>query len=122
MSLAGAVPSHSRLPIGRRTVQNLAIRIAAPVAACAFVLGFGPALASGEERTHKISDTTVFSTLPFPGHPFGIAVDTSRGDFFASQTNSAGERVFALDRHGDVEQTTTISTMPDATMGLWGLA
>ena len=113
----------------RRMFENLAIRVAAPVAACAFVLGFGPAVASVQEQSQKIGDTTVFSTLPFPGHPFGIVVDTdriyvdtSRGDFFASQTNSAGERVFALDKHGDLLQTTTIPTMPDATMGLWGLA
>lgn len=126
--MTDASPNHSR-PLARRRFQNLAVRVAVPVAACAFVLGFGPAAASMQENRQKIGDTSVFSTLPFPGHPFGVAVDrdtiyvdTSRGDFFASQTNSAGERVFALDKQGDLLQTTTIPTMPDATMGLWGLA
>jgi sugar lactone lactonase YvrE len=77
----------------------------------------------------QIGDTSVFFTAPFPGHPFGIAVDrdriyvdTSRGDFFAQQTNSAGERIFALDKHGSLVETISIPTMPDATMGLWGAA
>jgi sugar lactone lactonase YvrE len=111
------------------TFQKLAIRLAVPVAACASVLGFGPVWADVEERSQKIGDTTVFTRVPFPGHPFGIAVDTdkiyvdtSRGDFFASQTNSAGERVYALNRDGDLLQTTAVPTMLNATMGLWGLA
>ena len=127
--MTDVVPNRSRPPTGRRKFHNLAIRVAVPVAACAFVLGFGPALASVQAQSQKIGDTSVFSTLPFPGHPFGIAVDknkiyvdTSRGDFFASQTNSAGERVFALNKDGDLLQTTSVPTMPDATMGLWGLA
>jgi outer membrane protein assembly factor BamB len=74
-------------------------------------------------------DTSIFATLPYPGHLFGVAVDsdriyisTSRGDFFANQTNSDGERVFALDLDGRLLDTTSIATMPDATMGLWGVA
>ena len=76
-----------------------------------------------------IGDTSIFATLPYPGHAFGIAVDTnriyvstSRGDFFANQTNSDGERVFAFDKAGKLVDTTSIATMPDATMGLWGVA
>jgi sugar lactone lactonase YvrE len=100
-----------------------------PIAACSLVVGFGPVLARDDEDGRAIGDTRVFATMPFPGHPVGIAVDrdrvyvdTSRGDFFASQTNSAGERLFTFDRRGALLQTTTIPTMPDATMGLWGLA
>jgi outer membrane protein assembly factor BamB len=73
--------------------------------------------------------TSVFATLPYPGHLFGVAVDTnriyvstSRGDFFANQANSDGERVFALNLDGKLLDTTSIATMPDATMGLWGVA
>jgi sugar lactone lactonase YvrE len=51
-----------------------------------------------------------------------VYISTSRGDFFAQQTNSAGERVFAFDKEGELLQTTSIATMPDATMGLWGVA
>jgi len=70
-----------------------------------------PALASESARP-AIGDTSIFATLPYPGHPFGVAVDharvyisTSRGDFFASpqtggQLNSDGERIFAYDLAG----------------------
>src|SRR5712692_5605269 len=94
------------------------VRFALPLAACALVLGFGPVLAS-DRGQNSIGDTSVFATLPRPGHPFGIAVDTdrvyvstSRGDFFAQQTNSEGERVFAFDKEGELQQTTSIATMP----------
>ena len=103
------------------------------------VLALGPGLSSpalAGESTHPpaIGDTTVFATLPYPGHPFGVALDpdrvyisTSRGDFFADPAsggfkNSDGERVFAYDRNGRLMSTTSIATMPDATMGLFGLA
>jgi hypothetical protein len=86
-------------------------------------------MAQADAEHPEIGNTTVFATFPFPGHLFGVAVDddkiyvdTSRGDFFASQTNSAGERLFVLNKNGHLLQTVTIPTMPDATMGLWGLA
>jgi DNA-binding beta-propeller fold protein YncE len=72
--------------------------------------------------------------VPAPGHPFGVAVDkdriyisTSAGDFFASPAtgghlNSDGERVFAYDKRGNLVSTTSIATMPNADMGLFGLA
>jgi sugar lactone lactonase YvrE len=110
-------------------LQILAVRFVLPIAACSLVLGFGAAMAEADPKHHEIGDTSVFATFPFPGHPFGIAVDddkiyvdTSRGDFFASQTNSAGERLFVLNKNGHILQTATIPTMPDATMGLWGIA
>jgi hypothetical protein len=109
-------------------LQHFALRVALAVAACTFVVSFSP-VSADDDGGQRIGDTDVFATLPFPGHPFGIAVDrdkiyvdTSRGDFFAQQTNSAGERVFTLDKHGNILQTTTIPTMLDADMGLWGLA
>src|SRR6266851_2320544 len=110
-------------------MSRIFVRFALPLAACALVLGFGPVLASERDQGRAIGDTSVFATLPRPGHPFGIAVDTdrvyvstSRGDFFAQQTNSEGERVFAFDKEGELLHTTFIATMPDATMGLWGVA
>lgn len=109
--------------------QLLATRVGLPIAACSFVLGFGAVMAQADAEQHEIGQSSVFATLPFPGHPFGIAVDddkiyvdTSRGDFFAAQTNSAGERLFVLNKDGHLLQTVTIPTMPDATMGLWGIA
>lgn len=114
----------------RLLLRHLVVRMILPIAACSFVLGVEPVLADEDNDTGKqIGDTSVFATTPFPGHPFGIAVDdnriyvdTSRGDFFAHQTNSAGERVFAFDKHGTLMETINVPTMPDATMGLWGTA
>jgi hypothetical protein len=110
-------------------LQHLAVRVGLPIAACSLVLGFGTVFAQADAEQHEIGHTSVFATFPFPGHPFGIAVDddkiyvdSSRGDFFASQTNSAGERLFVLNKHGHILQTVTIPTMPEATMGLWGIA
>ena len=72
--------------------------------------------------------------MPAPGHPFGIAVEgdrvyvsTSAGDFFSDPANgghknSDGERVFTYDQAGKLLDTTSIATMPQATMGLFGLA
>jgi hypothetical protein len=110
---------------------RLALRLFLPVATCSLVLGFGSAFA--DEREHgdhqKIGDISVFASVPFPGHPFGIAVDTdrvyistARGDFFAGQLNPDGERVFTYDDDGQLLQTTSIATMPNSDMGLFGLA
>ena len=118
-----------RTPLGR-LLQQVAVRGSLPVALCAFVLGLSPVMANDDNpNSAHIGDTSIFFTAPFPGRPFGVAVDrdriyvdTSRGDFFAQQTNSAGERVFALDKHGTLQETVCIPTMPDATMGLWGTA
>jgi sugar lactone lactonase YvrE len=96
--------------------------------------GIGPALASETAGHPAIGDTTVFATVPAPGHPFGVAVDrnrvyisTSAGDFFANPAtgghlNSDGERVFAYDKQGHLDTTTSIATMPNSNMGLFGLA
>jgi len=99
--------SRLREALQSRTLRKVAIRVVLPVASCAFVLGFNPVLAREDgDDGHTSGDASVFATTPFPGHPFGVAVDaeadrvyvsTSRGDFFAQQTNSAGERVFAFD-------------------------
>src|SRR6267143_6409875 len=111
----------------------LKLRTVAVVGAMAFVPAITPALAS-ESNHPAIGDTTIFASAPFPGHLFGVAVDhsriyisTSRGDFFASPTtggqlNSAGERVFAYDKAGHLVNTTSIATMPNSDMGLFGLA
>jgi len=92
--------------------------------------GISPALASET----AIGDTTVFASVPAPGHPFGVAVDrgriyisTSAGDFFADPVhgghpNSDGERIFVYDMSGRLVSTTSVPTMPNATMGLFGLA
>jgi hypothetical protein len=119
--------------ITKRTV--LAGRLVAAVGVLALCQGLTPALAS-ETATGRpaIGDVTVFASVPAPGHPFGVAVDkdriyisTSAGDFFASPAtgghlNSDGERVFAYDKRGNLVSTTSIATMPNADMGLFGLA
>jgi sugar lactone lactonase YvrE len=96
--------------------------------------GFGTALARGTSDSPAIGDTTVFASAPAPGHLFGVAVDkeriyvsTSAGDFFADPANgghhnSDGERVFAYDKRGKLVSTTSIATMPNSNMGLFGLA
>ena len=107
----------ARLIVAAATILLMPLSTSAVAAA-------GPAT-----RAPVFGDTSILATLPYPGHAFGVAVDkdriyvsTSRGDFFAGQANSDNERVFAFDRHGRLRDTTTIETMPDATMGLWGLA
>ena len=82
----------------------------------------------------RVGEPRVFASAPAPGHPFGIAVGdgrvyvtTSAGDFFADPANgghrnSDGERVFTYDLAGHLVDTVSIATMPDATMGLWGIA
>jgi outer membrane protein assembly factor BamB len=96
--------------------------------------GVGTALASDKAERPAIGDTTVFASAPAPGHLFGVAVDkhriyvsTSAGDFFADPANgghlnSDGERVFAYDTEGNLVSTTSIATMPNSNMGLFGLA
>ena len=109
------------------------LRIIAVLGTMAFAPTLMPALAS--QSTHPaVGDISVFATVPAPGHPFGVAVDknrvyisTSAGDFFASPAtgghlNSDGERVFTYDKRGNLVKTTSIATMPNSDMGLFGLA
>ena len=96
--------------------------------------GISPVHASETANRPAFGDISVFATVPAPGHPFGIAVDknrvyisTSAGDFFADPANgghlnSDGERVFAYDEKGNLVTTTSIATMPNSNMGLFGLA
>lgn len=96
--------------------------------------GTSPVLANQTANHPAFGDTSVFASVPAPGHPFGVAVDknrvyisTSAGDFFANPAtgghlNSNGERVFAYDRKGNLVTTTSIATMPNSNMGLFGLA
>jgi sugar lactone lactonase YvrE len=96
----------------------------------AIVLGLTPALAREHGDRPEFGDTSVFATVPAPGHPFGVAVDgdrvyvsTSVGDFFAGMHgNSAGEQVLAYTRRGELVHSTHVATLPDAMMGLWGMA
>src|SRR5258708_5887495 len=111
------------------SVASLAV-----LATIAFGPAIAPALADDSGTAPAIGDTTVFANVPAPGHPFGVAVDRSRvyistsaGDFFADPAtgghlNSDGERVFAYDNNGKLVTTTSIATMPNANMGLFGLA
>jgi sugar lactone lactonase YvrE len=108
--------------------------LGAVVALAAIGLGPGIAPALADDNHPAIGDTTVFASVPAPGHPFGVAVDrnrvyisTSAGDFFADPAtgghlNSDGERVFAYDKAGNLVTTTSIATMPNSNMGLFGLA
>lgn len=114
---------------------RIAGRLVTALGALALCQGLTPALASETAAVRPaIGDTTVFASVPAPGHPFGVAVDkariyisTSAGDFFASPAtgghlNSDGERVFAYDKSGNLVRTTSIATMPNSDMGLFGLA
>src|SRR5262245_45090303 len=72
---------------------------------------------------------SMFARPPYPGHPFGIAVDgdrvyvsTTAGDFFAGHQNSDDERVFTYDDDGDLVRSTKIETAQGSDMGLFGLA
>ena len=114
----------------------MAAAVVAAVGAFALSPGLSPALGRDVEATPVIGHVSIFASAPAPGHPFGIAVgdhrvfvSTSAGDFFADPPpggtghhNSDGERVFTYDKHGNLIGTTSIATMPDATMGLFGLA
>jgi sugar lactone lactonase YvrE len=115
--------------------SGLAGQLVTALGVLALCQGLTPALASDTDAGRPtIGDTTVFATVPAPGHPFGVAVDrdriyisTSAGDFFASPAtgghlNSDGERVFAYDKGGNLVSTTSIATRPNADMGLFGLA
>ena len=96
--------------------------------------GIGAVHANETANRLAIGETSVFASVPAPGHPFGIAVDrnrvyisTSAGDFFADPVNgghlnSDGERVFAYDEKGNLVTTTSIATAPKSNMGLFGLA
>lgn len=112
-------------------------RLAGAIAVAASIALGAPmrtALAGNPAAPPEFGDVSVFASAPAPGHPFGIAVDngriyvsTSAGDFFADPANgghmnSDGERIFAYDEAGNLVATTSIATMPDATMGLFGLA
>jgi sugar lactone lactonase YvrE len=119
-------------PRARAGVQmnRLGIRLLMVLLATTIGPGIGSALAASP----AIGDTTVFASAPAPGHLFGVAVDnnriyvsTSAGDFFADPANgghlnSDGERVFAYDNDGNLVNTTSIATMPNSNMGLFGLA
>jgi hypothetical protein len=131
--LAGSASSYlTKRPKGDQEDHLMKLRTVAALGAITLGTALTPALASASQPA--IGDTSVFATVPFPGHPFGVAVDhgriyisTSRGDFFASpatggQLNSAGERVFAYDPAGHLVNTTVIATMPNSDMGLFGLA
>ena len=109
--------------ISKRT--GLAGQLVTALGVLALCQGLTPALASDTAAGRPaIGDTTVFATVPAPGHPFGVAVDkdriyisTSAGDFFASPAtgghlNSDGERVFAYDKGGNLVSTTSITTIP----------
>jgi hypothetical protein len=113
------------------TIHRLAV---AAMGALALGPGINPAFASEHDTGPALGATTVFATAPAPGHLFGVAVDrgriyvsTSAGDFFADPANgghpnSDGERIFVYDMTGNLVSTTSIATMPNATMGLFGLA
>ncbi len=129
-------PRRSPGPAAARRSRLRWVAAAAGMAAivAGLVLGAGPALARGPRTAPAADRVTIFASAPAPGHPFGIAVDgdriyvsTSAGDFFADPANgghrnSDGERVFTYDEDGRLLRTTSIATMPDATMGLFGLA
>jgi hypothetical protein len=104
------------------------------VSAIALVLGASPTVDGNPHPQPQIGDVTIFASAPYPGHPFGIAVEgkrvyvsTSAGDFFADPANgghknSDDERIFTYDQDGNLIETTVIDTMDEATMGLFGLA
>jgi len=92
-------------------------------------LGVGDPAVAGAGSQRTIGDVSVFASAPYPGHPFGIAVDddriyvsTSAGDFFAGHQNSDDERVFTYDEDGTLVGTTVIDTAQNSDMGLFGLA
>ena len=122
---------------GRLTGRPLTARsrtLGALVVTLAVMAPGAVAVAASPEASTGADQVSVFASAPAPGHPFGIAVEgdrvyvsTSAGDFFSDpehggHKNSEGERVFVYDLDGTLLETTTIETMPDATMGLFGLA
>jgi sugar lactone lactonase YvrE len=119
-----------------RLANSIARRLAPLllVGAMALSPSNGTAFAGETAGRAAIDKTTVFASVPAPGHPFGVAVDTNRvyistsaGDFFTDPANgghlnSDGERIFAYDKDGSLITTTTIATSPNSDMGLFGLA
>jgi hypothetical protein len=109
--------------------RRVAVQIAGVSAFVAIVSIMSP-IAAAERSASTASDAvSVFATAPAPGHPFGIAVDdhrvyvsTSAGDFFAGHLNSDDERVFTYDEDGNLLRATTIDTVDNSDMGLFGLA
>ena len=115
----GIRPAGSQL---RRTWRASLVLVAV---AAIVLIGINPALAGGRGA----DGVTIFATAPAPGHPFGIAVDhdrvyvsTSAGDFFAGHLNSDDERVFTYSKSGKLLESTTIDTIDNSDMGLFGLA
>src|SRR5690242_9648421 len=89
-----------RIGVPRRRPWSAAGRLFLALAALASITGLTPAQAHRAGGQAEIGDTTVFASVPAPGHPFGIAVDKDRvyvstadGDFYASHLNSHGEAV-----------------------------
>ena len=128
-------PGWDEGPTGDQRVSRwMAAGAFGATATMALGLGVSAALGASPAPEAPIDEVTVFASVPAPGHPFGIAVEgdrvyvsTSAGDFFADpenggHKNSDGERVFTYDLDGNLLETTSIPTMPDATMGLFGLA
>jgi sugar lactone lactonase YvrE len=118
-----------RVETMRLRPRQTAMRLLLAAAAISAIAGPTLARATQSGATQVFGDTTIFASVPAPGHPFGVAVDkdrvyvsTSDGDFYASHLNSQGERVFAYDLQGKLVRTITIPTKPNATMGLYGLA
>ena len=115
-------------------LKRVSMRLLPVVLAMTLGPGVLTAMASTTADHQAIGDTTVFAHGPAPGHLFGVAVDddriyvsTSAGDFFADPANgghlnSDGERVFAYDEEGNLVGITSIATMPNSNMGLFGLA
>ena len=116
-----------------RTRRWVWAAITGPVAAGSLVATTAYASSSlrvtQEPPLAKIGHTSIFAHVPSPGHPFGVAVDgdrvyvsTSDGDFFAPHLNSNGEAIDTFNTKGVLIHSTHITTLPQATMGLNGVA
>jgi hypothetical protein len=112
---------------GKRRAWRVTVGLATIVAVS--VLGPGSGVLAADPGHRAFGDVSVFASAPYPGHPFGIAVDgdrvyvsTSAGDFFAGHQNSDDERVFTYDDTGTLVGATVIDTADDSDMGLFGLA
>ena len=126
--------SNSTFERGRTARRWVVVRLAA---AAILAISAGPGVGSAVANnppSPSIGDVSVFASAPAPGHPFGVAVgngrvyvSTSAGDFFADPANGGhrnndDERIYTYNMTGRLLESTTIDTMPDATMGLFGLA
>jgi sugar lactone lactonase YvrE len=116
-------------PHPRRHMRALVIVAALLCAIGAIGLEAGHGRTPGSLAQPVVAGTSVFAHVPPPGHPFGVAVDgdrvyitTSDGDFFAPHLNSAGEAIDAYDFDGNLVQSTRVTTLRNATMGLNGVA